>query len=230
MSNEEMGAPHPDLTALAAFVDGRLSEPERRACVTHLAQCAECRAIVATYARGAAPDSGAGAAAAPVAARPRFRGVPAWLPIAATVMLATTAAITWWRMDATVAPVSAPSLAPTTPSPDVPPPASSQPAPAPETPPVAAPAQPASPSTSQTPELLGPRRSGERIVGGKTFRLVAGEWIDAAYDPLDLLKIENVEGPEARTAVFARLPALAEYAALGPRVIVVVDGTVYRFR
>ena len=227
MSNEEMGAPHPDLIGLAAFVDGRLSEAERRACVSHLAQCAECRAIVATYARGAAPESGSGAAAASVAARPRFRGVPAWLPIAATLMLATTAAIAWWRMDANVAPASPPSIAPSAPSPSGPAPASPQPAPPPSG---VAPSQPASPSAPQTPDLIGPRRSGERVVGGKTFRLVAGEWIDVAYDPLGLLKVENVEGPDARAAMLARLPALAEYAALGPRVTVVVDGTVYRFR
>ena len=88
-----------------------------------------------------------------------------------------------------------------------------------------APVSPASGSGSR-----GPTRGGTRVVGDRTFRLVAGEWIDAAYDPLGLLPVEVIDGQEARAAVVTRVPALAPYAALGARVVVVQEGVVYRFR
>jgi hypothetical protein len=39
-----------------------------------------------------------------------------------------------------------------------------------------------------------------------------------------------VNGPDQRSSLLSRLPALAPYAALGERVLVVYEGTVYRFR
>lgn len=68
------------------------------------------------------------------------------------------------------------------------------------------------------------------MVNGKMFRLVAGEWIDSAYDPVALLPVQDIAGPDARTSLLERMPSLAQYAALGPRVIVVFEGVVYRFR
>lgn len=76
----------------------------------------------------------------------------------------------------------------------------------------------------------GPTRGGNRVVGDRSFHLVAGEWIDAAYDPLGLLPVEVIDGPEARAAVVTRVPALTPFAALGARVVVVQEGVVYRFR
>jgi hypothetical protein len=38
-----------------------------------------------------------------------------------------------------------------------------------------------------------------------------------------------VSTPEERSALLARIPALVPYAALGERVRVVYEGTVYRF-
>ena len=67
-------------------------------------------------------------------------------------------------------------------------------------------------------------------INGKTFRLVAGEWIDSAYDPLAALPVQEITGSEARTALLARLPVLSQYAAIGPRVTVAHDGIVYQFR
>src|SRR3954471_18354816 len=49
-SNDE-----PNLGALAAFVDQRLSADERREMAAHLAICETCRAIVAELARGRPP-------------------------------------------------------------------------------------------------------------------------------------------------------------------------------
>jgi hypothetical protein len=211
--------PHPDLNALAAFIDRRLSEADHAGIVRHLVGCAECRAVVATHARGQTPVEVQGQASAGPGSRSLFR--PAlWLPIAATLALATTAALIVSRGDrAPIAPASDPPIAPqpapppfdTVPQPSSPPPSSVVPPPA-------------------DPGSLETRRGAARQINGKTFRLVAGEWIDSAYDPLALLPVQEVAGPEARVALLARVPLLAQYAALGPRVTVAHDGIVYQFR
>ena len=72
-------------------------------------------------------------------------------------------------------------------------------------------------------------RGAERRVGDKRFRLVAGEWIDAAYDPMDPRPVVAVTTPAERTALLERLPALRPFADLGERVIVVHGGSVYKF-
>jgi hypothetical protein len=61
------------------------------------------------------------------------------------------------------------------------------------------------------------------------FRLAGGEWIDAAYDPDALLREVEVSAGTDRAGVLKRIPALEPYAALGRRVTVVHEGTVYRF-
>ena len=73
------------------------------------------------------------------------------------------------------------------------------------------------------------RRSGERQVGRKSFQSAAGEWIDREYEPIAGLPVIEVTTREARGSLLARVPALRPYAALGPRVTVVHDGTVYKF-
>jgi hypothetical protein len=211
--------PHPDLNALAAFIDRRLPEADHAGVVTHLVGCAECRALVAAYARGQMPvDVSAHESAGP-RSRSLFR--PAvWLPIAATLALATTAALIVSRGDrASIPPSTTPPIAPqpsrppidTAPQPSSPPPSSASPPPA-------------------DPGSLAARRGAVRQINGKTFRLVAGEWIDSAYDPLALLPVQEITGPEARDALLSRVPLLAQYAALGPRVTVAHDGIVYQFR
>ena len=210
---------HPDLNALAAFIDRRLSESDHAGVVAHLVGCAECRALVAAHARGQMPVGVEGQASAGRGSRSSFR--PAlWLPIAATLALAATAALIVSRGDrAPIAPSSSPPIAPQ-PSP---PPIDTAPQP-PSPPPTSAVPPPADPGS------LATRRGAAQQVNGKTFRLVAGEWIDSAYDPLALLPVQEIAGPEARAAVLARIPLLAQYAALGPRVTVAHDGIVYQFR
>ena len=218
LSKSEM-VHHPDLNAIAAFIDGRLSDADRAGVVAHLVGCADCRALVAAHARGQAPADVQGQTTAGAGSRSLFR--PAvWLPIAATLALATTAALIVSRSDQTpIAPSTAPPSPPqptrppvdATPQPSTPPPASPAPAPA-------------------DPGSLTTRRSGVQQINGKTFRLVAGEWIDSAYDPLAALPVQEVTGSEARAAVIARIPALAPFAALGSRVTVAHDGIVYQFR
>jgi len=68
------------------------------------------------------------------------------------------------------------------------------------------------------------RAAGTRSLGGKTFRLVAGEWIDVDYHLSDLLPVVDVRSRDDLTAH----PALGPFTALGRRFTVVVDGTVYR--
>ena len=73
------------------------------------------------------------------------------------------------------------------------------------------------------------KRGAVRRAGGKTFRLVAGEWVDTGFDSTASLPTMLIQGPDERAAVVQRLPALRPYAALGDRVVVVFEGTVYRF-
>lgn len=231
LSKEEMGVPHPDLNALAAFIDRRLTDTERAAVARHLGGCLECRTILATQARGQTPTAvGSGDGASP-RSRSRFR--PAvWFPIAATLALATAAAVLVRQIDrrpggaARDAPAAASGV-----------PAAPGPTPVPVTPRGEVPAQPparppgaAIPAPAAQADPLATRRGAVRAVNGKTFRMTAGEWIDAAYDPVALLPVRDIVGPDARTALLELIPGLAPYAALGPKVTVAYDGVVYRFR
>jgi hypothetical protein len=189
---------------MAAMFDGKLGDDAHAAMVRHLAECQECREIVAELAR--AHETG----------KPRSSSVTTartWLPIAATLLLAITAGVLLQInrvTDRDAAPLSPVEVTPASP-------------PLPSAPPSSAPVV-----VPEPPEDVSTRRSGERIINGKTFRLVAGEWVDSAYDPLALLPLEPVP-PASRSAVFARVPALQRYASLGPRFVVVHDGVVYRF-
>jgi hypothetical protein len=65
-----------DLDCLAALVEGRLGEQERQRVMAHLADCAACRRTFARVSRE-------------LAAKPRLPKFRPWLPIAASVLLAT---------------------------------------------------------------------------------------------------------------------------------------------
>jgi len=73
------------------------------------------------------------------------------------------------------------------------------------------------------------RRSGERDVANRRFRLEAGTWIDVAYDPFKLLPAVDIHTVSERDALIARLPALQPFLVLGAKFTVVHDSTVYRF-
>jgi hypothetical protein len=77
-------------------------------------------------------------------------------------------------------------------------------------------------------ELLRKRGAG-RIVAGKTFRLAGGEWVDSDFDPARGMPVTAVRGSVERAALIERVPELAAVAELGDRVLVVWNGTVYRF-
>lgn len=193
-------APEHDMNRLAAFADQRLGDAERRATLEHLAGCSECRSVLASLARGGA-----------IRAKPGSWRVPAgWLSLAAAVVIAVAAGTYL--------------LAPGTPvRPESQAPAASQPAAAP-----AAPAAPdaGTPSEAKPSDVL--RGPETRSAGGHDFRLVAGEWVDTAYDPADVLPVVAITTPAERSRALAAHPALAPFFALGPRVTVVLDGTVYR--
>jgi hypothetical protein len=152
--------------------------------------------------------------------RPRVAS-PAWLAVAATIVLAI---LVVRRTDGPV-PLDPPPALPSS---------AASPAVQPIAPPAAAvessPRAPVSaPDPMLDPGLLVKRGTAQREVGGKTFRLRAGEWVDADFDSAAPLPTTLIKGPADRAAAVERLPALGPYAGLGDRVVVVVDGTVYRF-
>lgn len=210
-----------DTNLLAAHLDGRLDEQESAQLIAHLGECAECRAMLAGFARASArtTDRRAGGSVA----SPRLFRPTVWLPVAAMVAIGTVAGVVTLRLNrsdragapSTLAPVPVPSV-------------TGDPTPPATNPLQATPAPPAAARGPAAGGLVLPKRAVERTVGGKRFRFEAGEWIDASYDRLALLPVVDVRTPEERTALLERLPGLRPYAALGSRVVVVHDGTVYR--
>jgi anti-sigma factor RsiW len=200
----------PDFDALAALVDDRLGRSERLQLLEHLASCERCRTIVAELARTREPTG----------------SVRSWiavaLPLAASVMLAVAGGSLYWLARTTSSsPVLPPAVEPSEPNP----PAPAQPTSSGATPSVSPSGAPA-PGTSATPPDLPDRTraAGTRSLGGKTFRLVAGEWIDADYRLSDALPVDDVY---SRGELEAR-DVLRPFAALGRRFTVVVDDRVYR--
>lgn len=220
-----------EIDLIAASLEDRLDERERQRLDDHLIVCAECRTVLSALARAAADGT---LLLPPVQSGPT--GLPpilrAWLPIAALLVLSTAAGVLWLA--------SGEPAAPRPPGPAV---VQARPEPQPAPPPMEAqssadsspsrtrsqPARPPSPEVIHE-GLLARRGGGERTLAGKTFRLAAGEWIDTAYDPIDLLPVITVSSPGDRQRLLGRLPGLEPYASLGDRVIVVFDRTVYRFR
>jgi hypothetical protein len=204
----------PNLNDLAALADGRLTGADRDRTLAHVAECQECRDVLALLARRASAASGL--------RRPR---PSVWMPVAAMLTVATVAGLLLRGPAGPTPPDGGPPAAGSSPPPGdraLPAPA---PGPRPTMAPDAAPGQP----PPATPDDLARRRSGTRQVDGKVFRLVAGEWIDSSFDPAALLPVIEVNTAAARRELLARIPALEPYAALGDRVIVVFRGDVYRF-
>jgi hypothetical protein len=182
----------------------------------HLADCRDCRETLAL-------SSAASTAGAP-SERPAAFRVPTWLAAAAALALAgwfgyrTFTVERVERLPAPDSPRQAPlpaasPAAPDAPAPLVPPPSTS----APQVPPAV------------EEEPLATKRGSERRIGSKTFRFVAGEWVDSAFDPTAGLPVVEARTAGERRALVGRVPALAPFARMGGRVTVVVDGTVYLF-
>ena len=226
MIEEAEGGREHDLNLLAAYVEGRLAGSERERFVAHLAGCADCRITLAALARDRAASGSAlrldAESRREIPLARRLAQVPhaAWLPLAAVLVLATATSYSLLRE-----PVSAPHTV-ATPAAAVShalPRASVTPTPNTAT-------SPSLPIRSGDERLLVKRGGSTRTVAGKTFRLKAGEWTDASFDPEAGLPVIEVSGAGELADLLGRLPALGSFAALGGRVLVVWKGTVYRFR
>ncbi|HEY3886749.1 MAG TPA: hypothetical protein VGL62_16160 [Vicinamibacterales bacterium] len=72
-------------------------------------------------------------------------------------------------------------------------------------------------------------RAGQaRAIGGRQFRLEAGEWMDTAYHPASLLPERTITSSADWTRAVAAHRQLRAFAPLGDWFTVVLDGTVYR--
>jgi Ca-activated chloride channel homolog len=70
---------------------------------------------------------------------------------------------------------------------------------------------------------------GVKRVGGKTFYMREGAWVDSEFKPESKLPETAIEfGGEEYFALIKREPQLARFFALGERVLVVYQGRVYR--
>src|SRR5450432_3305403 len=211
MNEHRMDDPshEPDLNALAALAEGRRDDPERRRqLLSHLDQCRHCREILATAGKAVAP-------AVPTARRTlEWR----WIGLAASVALA---GIIGYRMAEHPREISANPESRPSPGRQ-----ESTPARGEEEPPaVAVSPVPARPQPRDAPAT---RRGGTRRIGSKTFRLVAGAWIDEAYDPTAMLPVREMDSPAAREEAVGEQPDLRAYLPLGDRFTVVLGGKVYR--
>jgi Ca-activated chloride channel family protein len=66
-----------------------------------------------------------------------------------------------------------------------------------------------------------------RVVRDKIFVFHNGVWVDTVFDAKTMRPERVIFGSDAYFELLARQPELAPYFALGPRVIVVLDGQAY---
>ena len=201
----------PDFNALTAFVERRLNESERQRVITHLATCRPCREVVAAL----TPEP----PQTQPASVPAWRGMRGLWSLAAMLVVVVIVGVITSRER---------SVGPGHPANGTGQPASPAVAEPPDPPRVSPDAPTTSPQPAP-PEDLGRVRGNERKVDGKTFRFVAGEWIDSSYDPQLLLPVVEATTPAEREALLRRVPNLKPFAALRGRVVVILDGIVYRF-
>lgn len=227
---------HLDTSALAAYQDDGLAPEERASASAHLAECAQCRDRLGTQVRAAAGREGAGASVSGAIGGRPDRGVFRERLAAAAIGALLLGAGLWWALDRAPAErAAAPrarDAAPVSPGPVTPPadggvagsePDSATRAEETEDPSVRPPGD-----DRVEPELLA-LRGGARQVDGKTFRLAGDEWVDDAWTaPPGRPPITLVRGTNAWRAALVERPALAGYAEVGPRVLVVLDSFAFR--
>jgi len=194
----------PDTSALAAFLDENLNAEGRSRMIRHLADCRECRSVVSLTAR---------------ARHARF----VFSPVAGLLAAAAALLVAAWLGVRITSEKPSEGRSPAAPAPAAP---TAAPAPS-EVGAAPAPAVSAAPRHSSRPPEL--HRSGRRVVAGKSFDLIAGEWVDREFDPSADLPVVRVATPEERREVLSRIPDLGPWASLGSRVVVLYRGTVYRF-
>lgn len=235
-------ASHLDENELAAFIAGTLRAPARESVESHLADCSECRSVLALYSmaasrmepvsqaeltrrRGSLPWSGL------------FRSFQtAWaLPLAAGLLLAmtTTALIVLLSRPSQPSLVKSPQPAPASTTDQQTPEPLQQPQVSKDS---TVQPQPGKAKTQPTPHLpdfdntLLARRGGRKIIAGKTFLFRNGIWIDGEYQASNGLPLVEIKksSPDYDRLV-AEEPSLVHYAEAGPSVIVVLSGKAYKF-
>jgi Ca-activated chloride channel family protein len=78
-------------------------------------------------------------------------------------------------------------------------------------------------------DSLGESLTNIRVVGSKTFMLKEGTWVDTEYrGDAGLAKVTLTFGTEEFFKLLSEKPELGKYFALGKKVIVVLEGTVYQ--
>jgi Ca-activated chloride channel family protein len=78
-------------------------------------------------------------------------------------------------------------------------------------------------------DSFGESLTNIRVVGSKTFMLKDGAWVDTEYKgDAGLAKVTLTFGSEEFFKLLSEKPELGKYFALGKKVIVLLDGTVYQ--
>jgi hypothetical protein len=222
---------HLDPEALAAYQDDGLTPVDRDSARAHLAECAQCRDRLGTQLRATAGREAAGASVSGSIGAPPGRTVLRERLAAAAIGALLLGAGLWWALDRTpaeraAAPRAREEAGPAAPAAS---PADEEPAGSgPSTPPGEGDPTRRPPSDGVEPELLA-LRGGAREVEGKTFRLRGDEWVDDAWTaPPGRAPITLVRDSDAWRAALHERPALARYADVGPRVLVVLDSFAFR--
>ncbi len=232
---------HLDPLALAAFQDGGLTSGERASAETHLAVCAACRdrlgaQIRAAAGREAEGEEGRRAGGGFAGAIRPDREMRRELLVAAAFGAVLVGAGLWWAADraapergASVQERAAiPRETDSAPAPAAPSAADRELAAGERDRRAADRAAEPSPAEDVESELLA-LRGGARRVDGKTFRLEGDQWVDDAWTaPPGRPPLSLVRGTDAWRAALAERPALARYAEVGPRVLVVLDSLAFR--
>jgi type II secretory pathway component PulM len=220
---------HLDPEAVAAYQDGGLAPAERTSAGAHLAECAECRDRLGAQMR-AASGREAGARGSGSIGAPHDRRIFRERLAAAAIGALLLGAGLWWALDRAPAErAAAPRARETSPVTRIPAaPPDEVAGDAPDERSGAGEPSPRPPADDVEPELLA-LRGGARDVDGKTFRLQGDEWVDDAWTATPVRPpITLVRGTPAWRAALDQRPALARYAEVGPRVLVVLDSFAFR--
>jgi hypothetical protein len=224
---------HLDPEALAAYQDGGLTPVERASAHVHLSECVECRDRLGTQLRAASGrEEAIASVSGSIGAPPERRVFRERLAAAAIGALLLGAGL-WWALDRTpaeraAAPRAREEAGPATPVPVTPPAEDEVAGSAPSSGPGEGDPGRRPPARNVEPELLA-LRGGAREVEGKTFRLRGDEWVDDAWTaPPGHAPTTLVRGTDAWRAALRERPALARYAEVGPRVLVVLDSLAFR--
>jgi hypothetical protein len=209
---------HLNENQIAAWIERRLTPGATKSVEQHLADCDECRNVLAAYARTDTIIKDEIDSAVPI----KHRNVSVWLAIAA-ILLAALAAFVFYRISQK--PVPDPSLRTREDQKQQPKAQQEQDQQKPE---VIAELKPDDPSpiekqpSGQIDPSLLPKRGSLKKIDSKVFRFRAGIWVDTEYKPGEFSLLEVRKGSEEYQRLILRYPDLQEYSKAGKNVIVVL--------